>query len=110
MNTLQTPSSSSLHSAGSVWLVEQAKSKRFLSVVDSELAHAFAVQFGRGVKRGPSVIICPDLGKALSKAFKDGLFTRQPSGLPGEGRGWPKWVYVYELNTSDQTQRTQSHE
>lgn len=39
----------------------------------------------------------PELGKILSEMFRDGVLTRQRSGIQCGYTGMPKWVYVYNL-------------
>lgn len=43
---------------------------------------------------------CKDLGKTLSAGYKLGLLKRSVIGLSNGvwSVGFPKWVYVYELN------------
>lgn len=40
---------------------------------------------------------CPDLGRFLSKAYKDGYLKRGRVGLRCMEWGFPKWVYSYSF-------------
>lgn len=40
----------------------------------------------------------PELGRYLSEMYKEGLLTRYTYGLTYMQDGYPKWVYVYNLN------------
>lgn len=41
---------------------------------------------------------CPQLGRDLSRMYKEGILKRARCGIEGmSGMGFPKWVWIYKL-------------
>lgn len=83
------------------WIKEYMRQEPRLDVMNSKFVDDFEERFKCPVHVsifGPNR--CPDLGKALSAGYKQGIFDRKTVGLVGGAWhvGFPRWVYVYELN------------
>lgn len=87
------------------WVVNWMKANQYADVMNSKLVDEYEEEF----KVKIDVMMfgankCKDLGKTLSYGYKIGLFKRKVFGLTNGAWhvGFPKWVYVYELQSKQQ--------
>ena len=85
------------------WISDWMKENQHADVMNSKLVDQYEERF----KVKVDVMMlgankCRDLGKTLSHGYKTGLFKRASFGLTNGAWhvGFPKWVYIYELQTT----------
>jgi hypothetical protein len=69
-----------------------------IDILDSEFVDAYTNEFNSKIKiQFFGANTCPELGKVLSQAYKQGIFSRFIISIIEHEPGFPNWVYTYEL-------------
>ena len=80
------------------WVVEYAKKHGPVDILNTTFAEAYINKFHPKFMvqpyGAPSVV---GLGRVLSKAYHCAMMQRSCMGLHAHERGFPNWVYVYEV-------------
>jgi hypothetical protein len=82
------------------WIIDwlNGRPHEKIDACDEEFHEAFHQRFGGA--RAQTYFGAQRVYKAqrlLAQMYRDGKLKRFVDGLSGMGDGWPRWVYVYEL-------------
>lgn len=80
------------------WLKDYINVNGPVNILDAEFVDAYINKFNPKHSIQPfGANGCKELGKMLSDLYKDNILDRSRISIHGLGRGYPNWVYVYEM-------------